>query len=227
MYDVFISHASEDKASVARPVAFELLKRGYSVFLDELVIKLGDSLSESINQGLLESRYCILILSNAFLTKNWTIAELNSIYSIQINLHQKKILPIWHNITFEDIRKNTPLLADLYAINTEIGISMIADKIVEAIGQPANDKKTTNYNWKFEDFSKPMKKHILNCICTLDVDLYDYYNVLLEIQDFLEIIENEETDNEILNIIYARKKEIAELIQRDEEDMWNDSCSSY
>lgn len=227
MYDVFISHASEDKASVARPLAFELLKRGYSVFLDELVIRLGDSLSKSINQGLLESRYCILILSKAFLTKNWTIAELNSIYSIQINLHQKKILPIWHNITFDDIRKNTPLLADLYAINTEIGISMIADKIVEAIGKPANDKKTTNYNWKFEDFSNPMKKHILSCICTLDVALYDYYNVLLEVQDFLEVIENEKMDNEILNIIYARKKEIAELIRREEEDIWNDSCSSY
>lgn len=222
MYDVFISHASEDKENVARPLAFELLKRGYSVFLDELVIKLGDSLSKSINDGLSESKYCVLVLSNLFFAKNWTIAEMNSINSIQINLHEKKILPIWHNITFEDVRKNAPLLADLYAVNTEIGINMIADKIVDAIGEPVNNRKITNYKWTFHDFSNPMKKHILSCICHPNVDLYDYYTVLLEIQDFLEIAENEETDEEILDIIVERKREVIDLIRRDEEDLWND-----
>ena len=68
-YDLFISHASEDKDALARPLAKMLLKLGYSVFLDELVIKLGDSIIKSINQGLAKAKYCIIIISNTFLEK--------------------------------------------------------------------------------------------------------------------------------------------------------------
>ena len=60
--DLFISHASEDKETLARPLAKNLLKLGYNVFLDELVIKLGDSITESINKGLTESKYCIIVI---------------------------------------------------------------------------------------------------------------------------------------------------------------------
>jgi hypothetical protein len=52
MRDVFISHASEDKDAVARPLAKELLRRGHSVWFDEYELVLGDSLRENIDRGL-------------------------------------------------------------------------------------------------------------------------------------------------------------------------------
>lgn len=42
--DLFISHASEDKAAVARPLFDALIQRGWSVWLDELELTIGDSL---------------------------------------------------------------------------------------------------------------------------------------------------------------------------------------
>jgi hypothetical protein len=50
-WDVFISHASEDKDSFVRPLATELRKNGLRVWYDEFSLRLGDSLNESIKQG--------------------------------------------------------------------------------------------------------------------------------------------------------------------------------
>jgi hypothetical protein len=55
-WDVFISHASEDKAQLARPLASALNDRGISVWYDELSLKMGDSLRSSIDFGLANSR---------------------------------------------------------------------------------------------------------------------------------------------------------------------------
>ena len=66
---VFLSHASEDKASVAKPLADLLQDKGVEVWYDNFTLKLGDSLSKSINQGLANSRYGIVILSPNFFLK--------------------------------------------------------------------------------------------------------------------------------------------------------------
>ena len=60
MWDVFISHASEDKDEVARPLANALIKAGYKVWFDEFTLKLGDSLNQSIKIGLSESKFGIV-----------------------------------------------------------------------------------------------------------------------------------------------------------------------
>ena len=54
-WDLFISHTSEEKESVARPLAEELRKRGLSVWYDEFTLYLGDSLRKKIDEGLAHS----------------------------------------------------------------------------------------------------------------------------------------------------------------------------
>ena len=68
-YDVFISHASEDKADVALPLAKHLQKFGFKVWLDDFELTLGDSLRRSIDCGLSQSKYGVVILSPAFFSK--------------------------------------------------------------------------------------------------------------------------------------------------------------
>jgi hypothetical protein len=48
---LFISHATEDKDEVARPLAERLRSLGYSVWYDEYSLKVGQSLSEEIARG--------------------------------------------------------------------------------------------------------------------------------------------------------------------------------
>jgi hypothetical protein len=66
-WDVFISHASEDKNSVVHPLAEELMLRGLRVWYDKFTLKLGDSLREKIDYGLRYSRFGVVVLSPHFL----------------------------------------------------------------------------------------------------------------------------------------------------------------
>lgn len=78
-YDVFISHATEDKDSIARPLAQALSKYGVRVWYDEFELKLGDSLSRSIDKGLAESTFGLVVLSPSFFAKNWPEYELRGL----------------------------------------------------------------------------------------------------------------------------------------------------
>ena len=60
-WDAFISHAWEDKESFVRPLAHALTALGATVWYDEFSLKLGDSLSASIDRGLAGSRYGIVV----------------------------------------------------------------------------------------------------------------------------------------------------------------------
>ena len=115
-YDVFISHASEDKDLIVRPLVTMLKKLSVRVWYDEFSLKLGDSLSASIDKGLLESRFGVVVLSKSFLNKNWTDYEYRSLLSRQMN-GQKVIIPLWYDITKEEILSFAPYLADLFAAN--------------------------------------------------------------------------------------------------------------
>ena len=66
-WDAFISHASEDKDSVARPLFSFLEGKGLTIWYDEFSLKVGDSLRKSIDNGLSKSVCGIVILSKDFL----------------------------------------------------------------------------------------------------------------------------------------------------------------
>lgn len=116
-YDVFISHASEDKNVIARPVAESLSNYGVRVWYDEFTLTLGDSLSRSIDKGLAESSFGLVILSPSFFAKNWPEYELRGLTAKEMR-GKKVILPIWHNVSIDDVIKYSPPLADKLAVNT-------------------------------------------------------------------------------------------------------------
>ncbi len=117
-YDAFISHASEDKQKLVRPLATALEKMGFRVWYDEFELRVGDSLRQSIDRGLVNSRYGIVVLSHAFFAKNWPQYELNGLTAREMDGH-KVILPIWHKVTKKDVLKSSPTLADKVAVNTK------------------------------------------------------------------------------------------------------------
>ena len=118
-YDFFISHATEDKDSFVRPLAELLITKGYKVWYDEFQMKVGDSLRKKIDEGLRFSTYGIAVLSRDFFKKNWTEYELNGLVAREMN-GVKVILPIWHNVTRDEVLSFSPTLADKVALNTAI-----------------------------------------------------------------------------------------------------------
>jgi hypothetical protein len=132
-YDVFISHASEDKEEVVRPLVYALQKEGLTVWYDEFEMKIGDSLRRKIDKGLVNSKFGIVVLSKDFIKKGWTNYELDGIISKAVTGEQV-VLPIWHNITKKEVIDFSPSLSDKVARNTSAyTVEEIATEIAELI----------------------------------------------------------------------------------------------
>jgi hypothetical protein len=132
-YDAFISHASEDKNKIVRPLAQRLGKMGFSIWYDEYELKVGDSLRQSIDRGLVNSRYGIVILSKAFFKKKWPQYELNGLSAREID-GNKVILPVWYNISKKEILRYSPTLADkMAAVIKDNDISKAVKELSKAL----------------------------------------------------------------------------------------------
>lgn len=129
-YDLFISHASEDKDAFVRPLAEALKQKDLNVWYDEFTLKLGDSLRESIDRGLSNSQYGVVVLSHHFFSKNWPQRELNALFSV-IDSGERGLLPIWHEITAEEVKKYSPMLSDIIAAKSSDGVEKVVDMIFE------------------------------------------------------------------------------------------------
>lgn len=132
IWDIFISHASEDKDLVARPLANLLAGTGLKVWLDEGELFVGDSLREKIDAGLSKSKFGIVILSANFFAKDWTSSELDGLLSREIN-GTKVVLPVWHELDFEHIKKHSPILAGRVGVKTSLGLNEVKKQLVNAI----------------------------------------------------------------------------------------------
>ena len=128
--DVFVCHASEDKEEIARPLAEGLRAAGLSVWFDEFELTLGDRLRRTIERGLSISRFGAVILSDSFFKKDWPQAELDALFALE--RESTKILPVWHGLDSDDIRRLAPLLADRLAISTSEGLQAVIDAVVKA-----------------------------------------------------------------------------------------------
>ena len=133
LYDVFISHATEDKDEIVRPLVKALTDRGLRMWYDESELRIGDSLRGKIDEGLAKSRFGIVVLSHAFFQKKWTKFELNALVAQEM-ADKAVILPIWHEITEDEIMTYSPGLTDKIARNTsDFTIDQIAQEIAEVI----------------------------------------------------------------------------------------------
>lgn len=133
-YDVFLSHASEDQAEVARPLRDLLEAEGLRVWYSESVLTPGRSLRRSIDLGLANSDFGVVVLSQHFFDKEWPNRELDGLVTRSIVEGRQLILPVWHGVSTGDVARYSPPLADRVALRTaDTGLAEIARQIAAAI----------------------------------------------------------------------------------------------
>src|SRR6266446_1181004 len=132
-YDLFLSHAREDKETIARPLYAALIGEGVSVWFDEAVLRLGDSLRRKIDEGLARCRYGVVILSPRFLSKDWPQRELDGLVARETASGEKAILPIWHELDRETLLRYSPPLADRLAGQSGAGIASLVRMILDVL----------------------------------------------------------------------------------------------
>jgi TIR domain len=114
-WDVFISHASEDKDTFVRPLAQALDQLGVKVWYDEFTLEPGQSLSTSIDRGLAGSRFGLVVLSESFIGKPWTERELQGLVAGTM-AGETSIVPIWLGVSHKTVYEFSPPLSDTVAI---------------------------------------------------------------------------------------------------------------
>jgi hypothetical protein len=132
-HDVFICHASEDKAALVRPLAEALRDQHIDVWYDEFSLKVGDSLRQAIDRGLAGSRYGVVVLSPAFIAKPWTNWELNGLVTRVMQERRNLLLPIWHGVGPEDVARFSPPLADIRAMQSKDGVDTLCTELLAVL----------------------------------------------------------------------------------------------
>jgi hypothetical protein len=89
----FLSHSSADKPFI-RQLAADLTANGIGVWLDEQRIRVGDSIPDKIAQGLAESDYFLIGMSNKSSESAWVQKELNNALMTEMQRRNVNILPL-------------------------------------------------------------------------------------------------------------------------------------
>jgi len=132
-YDLFISHASNDKKDLVEPLVEALQALGVKVWYDKQALRVGDSLRKKIDHGLSNSRFGTVVLSSAFFAKQWPQYELDGMTALEMD-GRKMILPIWHKTSKSEVIKFSPTLADKVALNSStMTIEEIANELAEVV----------------------------------------------------------------------------------------------
>lgn len=137
-YDVFVSHAWEDKESFVDEFVAELEKLDIKVWYDKQRIKWGDSMRARIDDGLKKSKFGIAVISPDYIAdgKYWTKAELDGLFQLE-SVNGKMLLPIWHNITKQQVMNYSPIIASKLAMTTA---SMTAEEIASEMKSLLSDE---------------------------------------------------------------------------------------
>lgn len=130
-YDVFISHAFEDKNTFTNALALALKEKGLKVWYSGFELKMGDSITSSVNNALKNAKYAVVVISPVYLGKTWAMNELQALFAGEAG--DKRILPILHQLSVDDIKTHLPVLADRYAISSDSELGVIVNKILEVV----------------------------------------------------------------------------------------------
>lgn len=84
-FDIFISHASEDREAVARPVLEACNAAGLKAFLDDEHIAWGENFTQKINTALGAARTVLTIISPVSVNKDWPMAEVNTALNLEVS----------------------------------------------------------------------------------------------------------------------------------------------
>lgn len=112
-YDVFISHASKDKAKYVDKLAEAIRNTGLTVFYDSDCIMWGDSISNKVEDGLKNCERAVVVISKNYFGRKWTEYEIMSLLNRQNNEGKKLIMPILHGVSKKQFVEHYPQLEDV------------------------------------------------------------------------------------------------------------------
>jgi hypothetical protein len=131
-FDLFMSYSHADSEAIVEALVGELEAYGVDVWYDKGEVQIGNSITESIDEGLRQSNFGVVVLSEGYFegTSQW---ELNGLVT-RHNREDNVILPLWHGIDYDFVVEQSASLADLRAEKlTNENIQDIATELYHAV----------------------------------------------------------------------------------------------
>lgn len=140
-YDVFISHAVEDKIPIANQLYQLLKEQNLNVWYSGRELSVGDRLTPTIHQGMDKCRFGVVIISPTYLSKIWALNEFFFLLTREKN-GDKVVLPVLYDITPEELAYRSPLMADIFAVRASKGLDHVANVLSTEIRKQYQIKKS-------------------------------------------------------------------------------------
>lgn len=132
-YQLFVSYAHEDREPFVVALVHKLRWLSLRVWFADTELQVGDSIRRGIDRGLSKSSFGVVILSPAYLKKQWTQYELDGLVARE-TVECKVILPIWHGVRREDVLVASPSLAQRISLDSSaLPLETIAFQIAQAV----------------------------------------------------------------------------------------------
>jgi hypothetical protein len=130
----FVAHDHRDKDEVARKIATNLQRMMAFVWYDEFSLNVGDNLRDRIEHGLKTCKRCVLVLSsNFFSNRGWTKKEFDSIFTRELLEQTQLVLPVWFNVTKEQVYDYSPSLLNVAGVDWALGEDEVCRRLHSAI----------------------------------------------------------------------------------------------
>lgn len=114
-----------------RPLAEALRAMGIRVWYDEFELRLGDNLRRSIDRGLADCSFGLVVLSPRFFGKKWTNRELDGLVAKEMAEDRVVILPIWLDTSFEEVAGFSPPLANTLSLKYNGDMTALVSSIAQ------------------------------------------------------------------------------------------------
>lgn len=131
--DVFLCHAWPDRQADAKDLFDLLIDEDVSVWFSEVSLTLGTDMRAAIDKGLVNSRIGIVLVTPAMLDRLRTDRSVAG-SELSALLRRNLLVPVLHDVTFEELDQVSPLLASRGGLSTsEDSMEDIAAKIAELV----------------------------------------------------------------------------------------------
>jgi|GEM_PF-3601449 len=140
----FVSYDARNRDQIARPIAARLSAIGEPVWFDDFNLRPGDNLRQTIEDGLLKCRQCVLLVTKELLSNEaWAKVEYDAIFSREVSEKRKIIVPVWVDVTRAEVEAFSLSLANKFAVlasvselTTKEGVERVAHAITTAKPKP-------------------------------------------------------------------------------------------
>lgn len=217
MYDFFVSHSSEDKNSIVQPIVQKLINMGYSVWYDENEIVAGDRIISDIKTGLNQSYCLVLILTDSFAEKTWTLYETAFFNSIS----KRAIIPVKYAISSENYNKIAGFLGDIrYVDAARKEPSAIINDLINALVKIKNENKDLECLDKLKKLHHKIASYETSSTSCISINLNHYFDLIEQNYDFdFIILSAKKVVSEIVYALLEYKNYIVSPCERNNDSI--------